>query len=1070
MCVCKNAWHETSTGEIICYEENYCKFPEYKYLLDDTKQCINTGCPSNYYQFNFQCYKEGCPLDTNSDSYQCTSIYNYCYINEYFQTICSESKSDNYILNFENTVQYLQSCEESLIYTISETETYLYNGICYIECPEETNRDTENNICTCKYYGYYPENDYYICYQENENCTDKDKIPVIDIKICLNEINECISKNYKIFNNECYSDSCPENTELSSDNTYTCICSNYFYEENNLYNCFDSSITSCEEKDYLYSNPNTYECFLSLGDCTYKGNIYHYNNYCYKDGCPQNTKYNSETNNCTDIINFEITYPQEYYDNPDTCLAVYNNKCYSTCPENTCLTQQDQNLIYCVDVESYMTVFNDICFTNTEEIIKNLKNLSDSNTLLSSESGINIGVYTKDSVNNYNSSFTVVSLNECEELLKGYYNLSSDTTLYILGIETPNKDSQSSVNIYNYKVFLENGTELDYNNACSGVKLSISAIISNEDLINLQDAIYFSSFGYDIYNSSSEFYTSVCTSASINNSDITLTDRYSDFYPSNVSMCNDSCQLNYVNLNSLRIECDCDMGYNFSDSSNVEENNDKEETNLSFWEYLLTFINYKIFVCYNLFNDPNNVFKNIGFYVGFIIIIGCVINLSVFINLGIFSINHFIKENEPSKYKLEQMRIEQEEKRKKLIELFNNKTNKIEIKKKNHNQNKKENGVKVSKKYLNESKKENNPPKKISEINSENMSSKNCSISKGKEKPQKYKKAKSHNILSTFSNKKNIKHQKDINNLLYLSISKNDNNSISKLNTKKIKSNIVQTVIPKNKKFFSLEKLDRKKEIKETESVPTHKKLNLEKFSNYQFLIKLKESSIEKKELNEATYDQAMRLDTRPIHHIFLYVLANKIDIIDMLFYFNPYVHLSISITLYIFSILLDVTLNCFLYTDDAVSEKYHNNGHLETATSLLLSFMSNIFSSIICYIVETLSNYSDAFEIIINESYKKKVYYRNMIKFKKLLKIKVTFLFVVIFILCILMTYYISIFCTIYQTTQINIMINYLYGVLESFAISVGISLIITMLRYFSIKYKKRDLYYTSRFLYQKF
>ena len=389
---------------------------------------------------------------------------------------------------------------------------------------------------------------------------------------------------------------------------------------------------------------------------------------------------------------------------------------------------------------------------------------------------------------------------------------------------------------------------------------------------------------------------------------------------------------------------------------------------------------------------------------------------------------------------------------------------------KNHNQNKKENGVKVSKKSLNESKKENNPPKKISETNSENMSSKNCSISKGKKKPQKYKKAKSHNILSTFSNKKNIKHQKDINNLLYLSKSKNDNNSISKLNTKKIKSNIVQTVIPKNKKFFPLGKLDRKKEIKETESVPTHKKLNLEKFSNYQFLIKLKESSIEKKELNEATYDQAMRLDTRPIHHIFLYVLANKIDIIDMFFYSNPYVHLSISITLYIFSFLLDVTLNCFLYTDDAVSEKYHNNGHLETATSLLLSFMSNIFSSIICYIVETLSNYSDAFEIIINESYKKKTYYRNMIKFKKLLKIKVTFLFVVIFILCILMTYYISIFCTIYQTTQINIMINYLYGVLESVAISVGIALIITVLRYFSIKYKKRDLYYTSRFLYQKF
>ena len=280
----------------------------------------------------------------------------------------------------------------------------------------------------------------------------------------------------------------------------------------------------------------------------------------------------------------------------------------------------------------------------------------------------------------------------------------------------------------------------------------------------------------------------------------------------------------------------------------------------------------------------------------------------------------------------------------------------------------------------------------------------------------------------------------------------------------------MQTVIPKTKKFFSFGKLDIKKEIRETESVPIHKNLNLEKFSNYQFLIKLKESSIEKKELNEVTYDQAMRLDTRPIHHIFLYVLANKIDIIDMFFYSNPYVHLSISITLYIFSFLLDVTLNCFLYTDDAVSEKYHNNGHLETATSFLLSFMSNIFSSIIAYFVSKLIEYSDILEFILKDSVTKDEYFLKIIKFRKYLILKLIIYYIVQIIFNFVMCYYLFIFCTVYHKTQGSILLNYLIGIAESICISLGLSIITSLIRFLSLKNKWTNMYYTSKFFFEKF
>jgi len=172
---------------------------------------------------------------------------------------------------------------KSLIYTISESKTYLYNGICYLYCPANTIEDDENEICECLYFKYNIDNNNYICYSQEEKCNDK--IPVNDISICLDTINDCIDKNYKIFNNECYSLECPTNTEIKTDNNY-CLCKYYYYNNNGILNCFDSSIESCEEQDYEYSNPITYECFNSLEDCFNKNNNFYFNKYCYKDSCP----------------------------------------------------------------------------------------------------------------------------------------------------------------------------------------------------------------------------------------------------------------------------------------------------------------------------------------------------------------------------------------------------------------------------------------------------------------------------------------------------------------------------------------------------------------------------------------------------------------------------------------------------------------------------------------------------------------------------------------------------------------------------------------------------------------
>ena len=232
----------------------------------------------------------------------------------------------------------------------------------------------------------------------------------------------------------------------------------------------------------------------------------------------------------------------------------------------------------------------------------------------------------------------------------------------------------------------------------------------------------------------------------------------------------------------------------------------------------------------------------------------------------------------------------------------------------------------------------------------------------------------------------------------------------------------------------------------------------------------INDEPIDKKELNDVPFTKALRVDKRSFFEIFFFSIANKIEIINIFYYKNQYIHLSMTISLYLFAFLLDVTLNCFLYTDDVVSEKYHNEGSLEMITSLSLSFASNIFSSIIIYYLGLLGEYSDILDIMVNDIYLKKYYYINIIKFRKYLKIRLSVFYFFQLLMSIIMTYYITIFCVIYNSSQISILINYIYGVLESLAISFGITLLVTILRYLSIKYKWISIYRTSQYIYNKF
>ena len=131
--------------------------------------------------------------------------------------------------------------------------------------------------------------------------------------------------------------------------------------------------------------------------------------------------------------------------------------------------------------------------------------------------------------------------------------------------------------------------------------------------------------GYDIYNLSSDFYNDKCSGANINGNDIIINDRRKDIYPYNVSFCPNNCGLKNTEIKNQRFNCSCNISFirESLPSSQKEILELNIQTNENYFVYLLDMLNYKIFGCAKVLSNTsvNDIFNNIGFYLGVLIIL-----------------------------------------------------------------------------------------------------------------------------------------------------------------------------------------------------------------------------------------------------------------------------------------------------------------------------------------------------------------------------------------------------------------------------------------------------------------
>ena len=855
----------------------------------------------------------------------------------------------------------------------------------------------------------------------------------------------------EIISNTCY-ESCNTCSENGSENNHKCESCKYGYDlyENSFCIKCDKSI-----KYYYYDlNLNKKECIYNNNECP--------DNYPYLNDITGECVKNCPNDLILEIEDKKCVEPLFYIDNLNNKILMNSYNCEGNYPYLIYLTRQciddylskNKKLIdgsnICIDDCSILnlTEINNICVCDDDdkliikskekiycnshlietliEEISKLMNLNDAIDLIENNLYIlknyddliiefkehKLQVLNNDLINNYNSKSPLAGINllECENILKEHYNINPNEPLFIMLINSPSK-TNSLINTINYNIYSQEGKQLDLS-LCKNEEIIIyNSLGENSDKINIDLIKQLEEDKIELYNYNSDFYHDKCFGYNLNNNDINTKDRREDIY-SSVSVCESNCNFGEYNEEKKIVKCFCQIKENFNETIPKEE-----ATN--FFKSMNDQINYNLFTCHKAFKKfGKNFYKNEGFWIFstiFIIEIICVIIYLLYTKNKIFEeVNSNYKKSEDNKSNK------------------NNQKNTFII---NHNPPKKRT---INIKELNP----NEVPKiiivkdEIGEINinsSKNVNFHQDIINKDPSQINSHSKMSSRSYLTLIDSKSD----KNIDSL------RTEKNLVSQVNN--------TNYINKFKKPILIGK-------------------NPNDENNFQDKLVLKYTKLfNKKENNnywEMTYLNAIEYDKRTFFKSYISFLFSKYEIISILFFPEDYEYFSITFSFYLFGLLFDFSINTLLFADDIVHQKYSNEGKLHFFTETLLSLISNLITSIVMKFMRKLILYSFVFDLLNYEIKEENHYLFLLNQNIKIIHKRIIVCFILELLISLVCGYYIYIFCEIYKKSQISLLINFILGLAYSIVIVLSIGLIVCILRIISLKYKKKKVYNSSRYI----
>ena len=157
-----------------------------------------------------------------------------------------------------------------------------------------------------------------------------------------------------------------------------------------------------------------------------------------------------------------------------------------------------------------------------------------------------------------------VDFQDCYDKVKGFYHIEEDLVITVVDKKNTNNPS-SSYSFFHPK----SGIKLDAENICKDdvivVKENLTTILNTNDTkYELQSSL--TDQGINIFDVNDPFYTDLCFDYdNPKKRDMPLSVRIKHVFP-NVTLCNDGCQMDGINLEDMTATCNC----KFNDITNNE--------------------------------------------------------------------------------------------------------------------------------------------------------------------------------------------------------------------------------------------------------------------------------------------------------------------------------------------------------------------------------------------------------------------------------------------------------------------------------------------------------------------
>ena len=593
--------------------------------MEGCEKCKNrtycTMCKNNYYFLEKQrdrCYK----IDNFDHFYREGDDYFYC--NKSISNCnkcktrdsCEECNTNFYFIGNDR-----KNCE-----TDKDLNKYYSKdgGKSYFPCNTSMNYCDE---CYSEYYCYLCQSSYFLKVGNNRDCIletelEKDKtyyrLNSTHYKKCSETINNCV-----ICSSKDYCDQCS---------------SNYYFVDNNHTTCINIMNINIEEY-YQYDQYNYHKCSWFINHCKKCNSSMC--NFCYENFTLVNDNYQS----CYPKENYQKGYYQNekgnmYYSCIDNCDKCVNGEECLECSINYSLLGDGTSCGSCMISE--LMIRDALTEENKNKLIQsyidNYKNHYDVAMVYSNP--------------NINYTLTIFRTWQCTEVLfhDKYFSLNISDFIERLKRKL-NKSGNSFVYAflnYNYKSYfeiydMETNRIIDIPKECpecvrveyqikNNYVSEISHVLGNK----LSKIIYENKI--NVLNSTDSYFHDVCKTLQIESIDMSIQQRRDILYLGNqltkITCLDNDCNLISTLFNESMGICKCKFKFDFeeliSNDTFFEENNNNNIIEGDPFDSISGINPLPIFKCSKESFNSENIFSNVGLYIG---IISVIIHIPSFIVL-----------------------------------------------------------------------------------------------------------------------------------------------------------------------------------------------------------------------------------------------------------------------------------------------------------------------------------------------------------------------------------------------------------------------------------------------------